>query len=370
MAAPRRLWRYLFLDILVHALLGVLAITLLLVVVNLLRFVELLAAADVGLSLLARLVLEIVPAYGPFALPTALLFGILLSLGRMSADGEIVAMRASGISPWRLMPPAVALGVLATLGSAYLLFEIQPKATLHIRALLRSAVAMQVIEPGRFLRFGDRLLYVHSVSGPDCPLEGVLIMSAGQGDRSSYAVARCGTVDKQSEEHQLSFDLHDGSIHFHDPDPARYRRILFQTMKTEVDASAYADPNPGPSQLTFSELLAAERRAADDPGLARADNRYGSSIPCQIQRRLAFPFASLLLALVAVPLGIQPVRSGRSAGALTAIGVMALYWLLFSLGDMAAFRGVVPIWVGYWTPNAMALWIGIVLMRRVERADG
>jgi len=101
-----------------------------------------------------------------------------------------------------------------------------------------------------------------------------------------------------------------------------------------------------------------------------ARNRYGSSIPCQIQRRLAFPFASLLLALVAVPLGIQPVRSGRSAGALTAIGVMALYWLLFSLGDMAAFRGVVPIWVGYWTPNAMALWIGIVLMRRVERADG
>ena len=126
MVAPRLLWRYMFRDILLHALLGLFAIVLLLVVSNLLRFMEDLAAAGVGLSGLTELVMVILPAYASYALPSAILFGVLLSLGRMSADGEIVAMRASGLSAARLLPPALALGAVAAVAATYLLFEVQP----------------------------------------------------------------------------------------------------------------------------------------------------------------------------------------------------------------------------------------------------
>jgi len=370
MVAPRLLWRYMFRDILLHALLGLFAITLLLVITNLLRFMEELAASGVGLSAVGQLILAILPAYASYALPTALLFGVLLSFGRMSADGEIVAMRASGISAARLLPPALALGVIAALAAGYLLFEVQPKAATRIRTLMRElAGSLQVIEPGRFLEFGDRILYVHSFGGPNCPLEGVLIGSALEGQRSYYAAARCGTLDNDADAHTLSFVLHDGSIHFRDPDPGRYRRILFGTMKTAIDISEVTDPRPRLSQLTFSELLAVSRLPPQDPEHRRLNGQFGTGLSVQIQRRLAFPFASILLAIVAVPLGIRPMRSGRSAGALTAIAVMALYWLAFSLGDMAAMRGVVPAWLGFWLPNALALAIGIALMRRLARSD-
>jgi lipopolysaccharide export system permease protein len=371
MVAPRLLWRYMFRDILLHALLGLFAITLLLVVTNLLRFMEDLAAAGVGLSGLGQLVLTILPAYASYALPTALLFGVLLSFGRMSADGEIVAMRASGISAARLLPPALALGVIAAIGAGYLLFEVQPKAGMRMRALLRQlAGSLQVIEPGKFLELGDKILYVHSLGGPSCPLEGVLIGSATEGERSFYASARCGTVDSDPTGHMLGFVLHDGSIHFGDPDPSRYRRIRFEDMKTVVDVSLYTDPLPGPSQLTFNELLAAARLPKDSAEQKRLNGRYGTGIDVQIQRRLAFPFASFLLALIAVPLGIRPLRSGRSAGALTAIAVMAVYWLAFSLADMASTRGVMPAWLGFSLPNLMALAIGIMLMRRLATTEG
>jgi lipopolysaccharide export system permease protein len=370
MVAPRLLWRYMFADILMHALLGLFAITLLLVVTNLLRFMEDLAAAGVGLSGLSQLVIAILPAYASYALPTALLFGILLSFGRMSADGEIVAMRASGISASRLLPPAIALGVLAAIGATYLLFEVQPHAAARIRSLLREfAGSATVIEPGRFLEFGDRMLFVHDVGDPKCPLEGVLIGSSPEGARSFYAAAHCGTVDNNADSHTLAFVLHDGSIHFRDPDPTRYRRIRFGTMKTAIDISDYTDPKPIAGTLTFEQLIAVSRLPKDDPELRRLNGRYGNSVRCQIQRRLAFPLASLLLAVIAVPLGIRPMRSGRSAGALTAIAVMALYWLMFSLGDMAASRGVVPAWLGMWTPNAVALVIGVFLMRRIGQSD-
>jgi lipopolysaccharide export system permease protein len=370
MVAPVLLWRYMFRDILLHALLGLFAITLLLVVTNLLRFMEELAAAGVGLSALGQLVFAILPAYASYALPTALLFGILLSFGRMSADGEIVAMRAGGISASRLLPPAIALGVIAAIGAAYLLFEVQPRAATRIRSLLRElAGSVTVIEPGKFLQFGDRLLFVNAVGDPNCPLEGVLIGSAPTGARSFYASAHCGTIDNNADSHTLAFVLHDGSIHFRDPDPERYRRIRFATMKTAIDISDYTDPKPGPGQLTMSELMTASRLPKDDAELKRLNGRYGTAVKCQIQRRLAFPFASLLLALIAVPLGIRPMRSGRSAGALTAIIVMALYWLMFSLGDMAASRGVAPAWLGLWLPNAIALAIALSLMRRIGRSD-
>src|SRR5262245_1590191 len=365
MVAPRLLWRYMFRDILLHALLGLFAITLLLVVANVLRFMEDLAAAGVGAAALGQLVLTILPAYASYALPTALLFGVLLSFGRMSADGEIVAMRASGISATRMLPPALILGGIAALAAAYLLFDVQPRAVGRMRVLLRQlAGSIQVIEPKRFLEFGDRLLYVHGVGDAKCPLEGILVGSAAasDGERSFYASARCGTVVDDPSGQTLAFVLHDGSIHFRDPDPTHYRRIKFSTMKTAIDISDYTDPKPGSSQLSFQELLAAQALPDTDVERKRLQGKYGTSLDVQIQRRISFPFASLLLALVAVPLGIRPMRAGRSAGALTAIGVMGAYWLLYSLGDTAATRGVVPAWLGLWVPNPVVLRIGLLLM--------
>jgi len=370
MVAPRLLWRYILREVLLHTLLGLFAITLLLVVQNLLRFLEDLIAAGVGIGALGQLCALILPAYVSYAFPTALLFGILISFGRMSADGEVVAMRACGVSVPRLLPPALALGALAALVSGYMLFDVQPRARHAMRTLVRQlAGSLDVIEPGRFMAFGDRLLYVHALGDAACPLEGILIGDTSNDERSFYAAARCGSLAGDPTGHELSFVLHDGSIHLRDPDPTRYRRIHFATMRTSVDISSYSDPPPTSRDLSFSELLAAKRLASGDPRRERLAGKHGTSIDVQIQRRLAFPLASILLAVVAVPLGIRPVRAGRSMGALTAIGVMAFYWVLFSLGETAAERGVGPAWLGIWAPNAVVLVLGIWLVRRVSRSD-
>jgi lipopolysaccharide export system permease protein len=357
-------------EILLHTLLGLFAITLLLVVQNLLRFLEDLVAAGVGLGALAQLCALILPAYVSYAIPTALLFGILIAFGRMSADGEVVAMRACGVSVSRLLPPALALGAVAAGISAWMLFDVQPRARYAMRSLVHQlAGSMEVIEPGRFVTLGDRLLYVHALGDASCPFEGVLIGDGSADERNFYASARCGSLEGDISGRELAFVLHDGSIHLRDPDPTRYRRIRFETMRTSVDISSFTDRPLVARDLRFPELLAARRLAADDPERVRLEGRLGTALDVQIQRRLSFPFASLLLAVVAVPLGIRPVRSGRSMGALTAIGVMALYWMLFSLGELAAERGVGPAWLGLWAPNVVVLAISVWLVRRISRSD-
>ena len=139
MVAPRLLWRYIVLEVLMHTLIGLFAITLLLVVQNMLRFLEDLLGAGVGFGALAQLCALILPAYVSYAIPTALLFGILISFGRMSADGEVVAMRACGVSVPRLLPPALALGAVAAAISAYMLFDVQPRARFAMRSLVAPA---------------------------------------------------------------------------------------------------------------------------------------------------------------------------------------------------------------------------------------
>ena len=128
MVAPRILWRYILRDTLTHSLLGLTAFTLLLVVMNTLRFMEELLASGVGPSGLLALAGIVLPSYLPYAIPTSLLFGVMLSFGRMSADGEIVAMRASGVSVPGLLPPILLLGAAAAGITAWLQFEVAPHA--------------------------------------------------------------------------------------------------------------------------------------------------------------------------------------------------------------------------------------------------
>ncbi len=371
MVAPRLLWRYILVDVLLHTLLGLFAITLLLVVQNMLRFLEDLIAAGVGVGALGQLIALVLPAYVAYAIPTALLFGILISFGRMSADGEVIAMRACGVSVPRLLPPAIALGALAALISGFILFDVQPRARHSMRAMVRQlAGSLDVVEAGRFVVFGDRLLYVHALGDSSCPYQGILIGDSGTDERSFYTVARCGSLTGDANGRELALQLRNGSIHMRDPDPTRYRRIQFETMRLSIDISRYSDPPAGARDLRFDELLAAKKLPPGDPERARLEGRHGTWVDVQIHRRLAFPLASLVLAVIAVPLGIRPVRAGRSMGALTAIAVMALYWVLFSLGEMAAERGVGPAWLGIWTPNVVVLALGIWLVRRVSRSDG
>jgi lipopolysaccharide export system permease protein len=279
-------------------------------------------------------------------------------------------MRACGVSVPRLLPPALALGALAALISAHMLFEVQPRARYAMRSLLRQlAGSLDVVEPGKFKQVGDRLIYVRAHGKEDCPLEGILIGDASNSERSFYAAARCGEIEGDSKGNEIAFLLRDGSIHFRDPDPERYRRISFERMRTSIDITSFVDPPQGARDLRYSELVAAWRLPDGDPAKKRLAGKRGTGIEAQIHRRLAFPLASILLAVVAVPLGIRPVRAGRSTGALTAIAVMALYWLLFSLGEMAAERGVGPPWLGIWAPNAITLALGIWLVRRIARSD-
>ncbi len=367
MVAPRILWRYILRDVFLYSLLGLSVFSLLLVVQNTLRFLEDLLAAGVGLRGLTLLVGLILPSYLAYAIPTSLLMGVLLAFGRMSADGEIIAMRASGVSVPRLLPPVLALGTLAAVLTGYLLFELEPRSHQRMKQLVREmARTVKLMEPGSFRRLGQRTVYVHDIGDETCPLKGVLIGDFSDPRRTLYIAARCASVQDGSKSTSVALELLDGSIHFSESTSDRYRKIHFVKMETEVEFTSSGQPRA--RDLTFAELLEYDARfeRGETPPLRHATPH---TVQVQIQRRLAFPFASVLLTFLSVPLGIRPLRAGRSAGALTAVALMGLYWVVFSAGEMAAESGWIPVWVGLWSANVLVLGLALYLMRLAIRGD-
>lgn len=367
MVAPALLWRYIARDVVAYAMLALAALVLLGVLSTLLRKLELLLAAGIDLTGAASLAAITLPAFLPYAVPAALLFGVLLTFGRMVADGEIVAMRAAGVSVGALLPPVVGLGLLAASITGALFWELEPHSHYRASALVRElALSVRMIEPGVFSPVGSRTVFVAESGDVDCPLRGLLIREPDRGRGDRYVAARCGSlVDADPD---LALDLRDGSIHFSASDGDRYSLIRFRSMRIQLDVAAYIVATRRAKDLSVPELIDMRGRFArgESPPL-RGGGRAG--VDAQLHRRAALSLACVLLPLLAVPLGLRPLREGRSAGALTAIGVMALYWCLFSAGERVAEEGWVSPWLGLWTANATAAGLLAALLWRAPRPD-
>jgi lipopolysaccharide export system permease protein len=370
MGAPRILWRYILRDVALHSSIGLAAFALLLVVQNLMRFLDELVAAGVSFGEFASLIGIILPTYLSYAIPTALLFGVLISLARMSSDGEIVALGASGIGIGRLLPPVLLLAGCAAAASGYTSFEIEPRSYEAMKHLVRQlGRSVMLSRAGEFHALGDRLVYVHAVGDEKCPLSGVLIADASVEGRAVYVAARCGGIDEEAEGEALSLHLEEGSIHLTETHDERYRQLRFGSMRTSIDMGAWHERARRARYFTFRELLALRAAYARGEGPKLREEDPLREVEVQLHRRAAFAFSSVVLAMLAVPLGIRPLRSGRSWGALLAAALMGLYWILFSVGELVAERGWLPAGLALWAPNVGLLALSIWLLRRAARGE-
>ena len=90
----------------------------------------------------------------------------------------------------------------------------------------------------------------------------------------------------------------------------------------------------------------------------------------ELQRKFSIPFASLVFAAVAVPLGIRPTRAVRSRGLTLSLVIIFVYYLLLTLGDNLGSRGALPAWVAMWLPNALLSFMALALFVHAAQGPG
>src|SRR5215831_6195575 len=132
---PKILDRYLVREILLPFFLWLLLLTFVLIMPPILQNAEQLIAKGVAWSIVLRVILTLVPQALGITIPMALLLGILIGLGRLSADREFVALQACGVSIFRVLRPLALLAVLACGATAYVMIVALPNANQTFREI-------------------------------------------------------------------------------------------------------------------------------------------------------------------------------------------------------------------------------------------
>jgi LPS export ABC transporter permease LptF/LPS export ABC transporter permease LptG len=361
----RILDRYIVREVFRHALLGLAVFTFVFFVPQLVRLMELFVRHSGSGTQILELFLCIFPGVFTFTLPMAVLIGVLLGLGRMSADSEIIALTALGIGRRRILLPVGVLAVAGALVTLCMTLWLGPMAVHKYRSLETDLLASQAsfaVQPRVFdERFPKLVLYVNDVSASGTQWHGVFLAEAGGENGSQLTLAENAIVIAEPKEGKLELHLKGGSTHeFSREDPDRYSVTSFGQSDWPLEVNGLVPTQP--RELSNSERSLQELLNSRDANWREAR--------VELHRRLAFPVACLAFALIAVPLGAQPRRGGRAAGSLIAVIIIASYYLLTVIGAGFARQGTLPPAAGIWGANILLAILGLALLPRMEQFRG
>lgn len=342
----KTLSRYIARELVFPTAIALVGLTALVLTKDLLGFSDLVINRGFGAAAVAWIALyEIVPLLAR-TLPFAVLIGVLVGLGRLRTDLEILVMEAAGISSRQLVRPVLAFAAVMTLAGLLLALSVSPWAT---RSLEISLQRMAVENPGLSLRagtvheFGSVKLVAREVSARGDQLRGVLLWVPDQGQT---LFAESGMLDPLSDG-SLQLTLYDGVML---PSPRskgeETRFGMFWKILRGNTASIRRSEDPL-AGMAVGRLLEFARAEGDDEGAARRAR-------AELHRRFSYPSACLVFGLLAVPLAVAGRRFSRAAGGVTGLLVTVAYYGLIQLGDGLAQLGLVSAGFGVWLPNLAA----------------
>jgi lipopolysaccharide export system permease protein len=283
--------------------------------------------------------------------PVGLLLAVVLTLGRLYHDSEIAALQACGYGPKRMLVPVFAFAVVIALGLGWLTFIQVPQADREVQLLRQSAIKeaqFGQLDAGRFRAFGngDIVFYAEHV-GADGVLHNVFVQRQ-VGDRIEVALANSATYAQVPEDGSHLVTLIDGRRYEGIPGHADFRVIEFREHGIPIATPPAIGSTQDPDTKPTRELLGS---------LAPTDI-------AQLQIRGSAPIMAVILALIAVPLSRLQPRQGRYARVGLAIVAYFLYSNLLSVARVWLEKGDLPPIVGVWWVHALALTVGLYLVRR------
>lgn len=372
MRIGRTLTVYVAREVAQYSGLGFLGLGSIIVAQNLFRRLDSLLGTGFGAADFFSLLGSVLALMAGYMLPVGFLFGILVAVGRLSSDSEVVAMRACGLGLRDMLVPVAWLAIPLTLATALLVTHVEPEARRNLRALWRTMLARGAfLSPGHFISVGDSVVFVEEV-GEDNSISGVVISDHSKPERPFLVVAHGGRfyVDELSSEVHL--ELRSGDIHFEPRDirDTAYRRIGFASFDYPIEAAALLQEDVGklkPRDMRMDELRDVIRRGRAGDRLREYRYEDVDVYVGQLHRRFALAMTPLVFALVATPLGLRRARSGRSGGALLAVVMLFVYYALLSFGEYLNEEDIAPPVLAMWVPNLIFVLAAIPLYWRGQR---
>jgi len=299
------------------------------------RALERAADAHLPNDIVPRLVLATFVQTLPIVGPMSLVLAIVLAVGRLSHDSELSAMRATGLSLWRVARYVMFTAFGFALVTAWLTLDLAPAMARTEQATLTEGLRraqLAALAPARFTDIpgASTVIHVRSV-GADGVLQQVLILRR-DGDRLQVTTAKRATFESDPDGRGLELTAHDGEIVEGRPGDEASRRIRFGTLRRHIDFNDVHRVRASRDFLSTSQLAASSR----PEDIAELQWRWSLAVMCAIVSCIALPISSL-----------RP-RQSRYARVLPAVLIFAAYLNALIAARNAMAHGALGAFPGMW----------------------
>ena len=331
-------------------------LTVVLLVGNMIKFAELVISKGVSLWDILRLMIYLIPSLLCFTIPMACLVAIVMAFGRLSTDYELIAMRASGIAPMRLVVPMLVLSVLISGGVAVLNDRVIPDVHLAFRRQLKAIGIKQptaYIEAGTFIKeFAPYVIFVYQIEGKT--MLNVRIYEPRPQGPTRTIVATRGEFEPIQGGSAVRLTLHEGTVDEWDPEhPGSLYKVSFGTyaMNLSPDAEGRGRLAKKLKEMTFHELLQERARLI-------AEGIDALPIAIEFHRKVATSFATVIFVLFGLAMGLRLHHHERLVTFVWVLGVFVAYYLATIGANAVALKGWMPAWLATWLPNLVGGVVG------------
>jgi lipopolysaccharide export system permease protein len=354
-----KLSRYLVSEMVLPALVAVLAFGLVVLMTDLLGYAELIVNRGLGIGAVGRIAaLQLVPTLAR-TLPFAILVGILVGLGRLSADRELLALEASGFSPRQLTRPGLYFALAAMSVSIGLSVFAAPAAQTAVRDEM---IRLSEEKPGLALRagltseVGDWRIEARDVEEEGARLGGVLLYMPSLGET---IFSQRGAILTDEDSAAKSIILEDGLLL--DNGNERSSLLRFERMETQLPElkSAEGVPVDHFSTMPYADLIDGVQNAGD-PRVARM-------MRIEAHRRMALGAAALPFGLLAMGLALGRRNFSRASGTVMGLIGAISYYALIQLSEGMLRDESIPVGPVTWLPDLVLSAVGLTLIFRAGR---
>jgi LPS export ABC transporter permease LptF/LPS export ABC transporter permease LptG len=300
--------------------------------------------------------------YFPIA-PLSMLIAVLVTFGLLQRSNEITAIKATGISLYRLIIPVLiaatlVAGVLFLSDQLYLPYSNKRQDAL--RNHIKGKPAQTYLRPDRKWIFGQHsAIYYYQFFDPDRDVFGSL--SVFQFDPHTFQITRRVTAERAHWSGSMSRWLYEQGWErtLNGAAIQDYRRFDVATFPEFAEAPAYFKKEiKQSSEMSYEEL----RRYIHDLEQSGFDV---VRLRVQLQKKFAYPLITLVMAVLAIPFALSAGKRGAIAGVATAIGIGVVYWTVSGLFEAMGNLSQLPPAVAAWSPDFVFACIGGYLILRI-----
>jgi lipopolysaccharide export system permease protein len=358
------IYKYIFREMIPPFVINLLFFNFIFLLTKILDITNMIVNYRISLLDVMLLLIYSMPHFLEFVIPMSVMTTVLLTFFRLSSENEIVALKAGGLSIYKLLPPVLLFCLIGCILTGFMTIYALPWGRLSFKKLTYEVASSNVSLGMKERTFNDNfegvMLYMNKIDLKNKALIDIFIEDQRTRNIISTIVAPRGEMSSEPDKLLFHLRLLNGTINQVDIENKTVHSINFDTYDINLDLKKSVTAKKGRKDEKEMSVAELSKYLKDN---VNKDTKYHAAL-IEFHRKFSIPFACFALGLLGIPLGVQSKSAKRAFGLGLGLLFFLLYYLMLSAGWIFGEAGIYPPLIGMWMPNIVTGGIGLYLFVR------